>query len=79
MEQFERISVERAYTLLQQPELEAVLVDIRDPQSFALSHPEPAFHLTNDTMVELMNKVDFEQPVIVMCYHALAARERPNT
>jgi len=74
MEQFEHISVEQAYILLQQPGSEAVLVDIRDPQSFALSHPEQAFHLTNDTMVEFMDRVDFEQPVIVMCYHGVSSQ-----
>ncbi|MGF1758064.1 thiosulfate sulfurtransferase GlpE [Photobacterium sagamiensis] len=74
MEQFEHISVEQAYTLLRQAGSEAVLVDIRDPQSFALAHPEQAFHLTNDTMVEFMDRVDFEQPVIVMCYHGVSSQ-----
>lgn len=74
MEQFEHISVEQAYALLQQPELNGVLVDIRDPQSFAQSHPDPAFHLTNDTIVQFMDQVDFEQPVIVMCYHGVSSQ-----
>ena len=74
MDQFEHISVAQAYALLQQPELKGVLVDIRDPQSFALSHPEQAFHLTNDTVVRFMEQVDFEQPVIVMCYHGISSQ-----
>ncbi|WP_299017264.1 thiosulfate sulfurtransferase GlpE [uncultured Photobacterium sp.] len=74
MEQFEHISVEQAYTLLQQHNLQAVLVDIRDPQSFAQSHAEAAFHLTNDTIVEFMDRVDFEQPVVVMCYHGISSQ-----
>ncbi|CAG18595.1 thiosulfate sulfurtransferase GlpE [Photobacterium profundum] len=74
MEQFEHISVDQAYSLLQQEDSLAVLVDIRDPQSFGLAHPENAYHLTNDTMVELMNQVDFEQPVIVMCYHGISSQ-----
>lgn len=74
MDQFEHISVEQAYALLQQPEAKGVLVDIRDPQSFAQSHPESAFHLTNDTMVQFMDQVDFEQPVIVMCYHGVSSQ-----
>ena len=32
----------------------AVLLDIRDPQSFAVAHAEHAKHLTNDTIVDLM-------------------------
>lgn len=74
MDQFEHISAEQAQQLLSQPDSEAVLVDIRDPQSFTLAHPQGAFHLTNDTMVELMNTVDFEQPVIVMCYHGISSQ-----
>ncbi|WP_318451542.1 thiosulfate sulfurtransferase GlpE [Photobacterium leiognathi] len=74
MEQFQHISVEQAYELLQQADSQAVLVDIRDPQSFALAHPEQAFHLTNDTMVSWMDEVDFEQPVIVMCYHGISSQ-----
>ncbi|PQJ68190.1 MULTISPECIES: thiosulfate sulfurtransferase GlpE [Photobacterium] len=74
MEQFQHISVEQAYQLLQQTDSQAVLVDIRDPQSFALAHPEQAFHLTNDTMVSWMDQVDFEQPVIVMCYHGISSQ-----
>ncbi|WP_419209084.1 thiosulfate sulfurtransferase GlpE [Photobacterium leiognathi subsp. mandapamensis] len=74
MEQFQHISVEQAYELLQQVDSQAVLVDIRDPQSFALAHPEQAFHLTNDTMVSWMDEVDFEQPVIVMCYHGISSQ-----
>ncbi|MBP2699226.1 MULTISPECIES: thiosulfate sulfurtransferase GlpE [Photobacterium] len=74
MEQFQHISVEQAYELLQQVDSQAVLVDIRDPQSFALAHPEQAFHLTNDTMVSWMDEVEFEQPVIVMCYHGISSQ-----
>ncbi|KKD00144.1 MULTISPECIES: thiosulfate sulfurtransferase GlpE [Photobacterium] len=74
MEQFEHISVEQAYALLQESDTKAVLVDIRDPQSHALAHPESAFHLTNDSMVSFMEDVDFEQPVIVMCYHGISSQ-----
>lgn len=74
MDQFEHISVEQAFELLQQEDTGAVLADIRDPQSFGLAHPESAFHLTNDTMVTFMDQVDFEQPVIVMCYHGISSQ-----
>ena len=67
MEQFECINVEQAHQKLQQST--AVLVDIRDPQSFEAAHAVGAFHLTNGTLVRFMNEVDFDTPVIVMCYH----------
>ncbi|WP_434357842.1 thiosulfate sulfurtransferase GlpE [Parasalinivibrio latis] len=74
MEQFAHISVNEAFELLENQEKKSVLVDIRDPQSFQLSHARSAFHLTNDTIVQMMQEVDFEQPVMVMCYHGISSQ-----
>ncbi|MFB2014743.1 rhodanese-like domain-containing protein, partial [Shigella flexneri] len=52
MEQFECINVEEAHQKLHQQT--AVLVDIRDPQSYAMGHTPGAFHLTNDTLGAFM-------------------------
>ncbi|HCS5964887.1 TPA: thiosulfate sulfurtransferase GlpE, partial [Escherichia coli] len=57
MDQFECINVADAHQKLQ--EKEAVLVDIRDPQSFAMGHAVQAFHLTNDTLGAFMRDNDF--------------------
>lgn len=72
MEQFQHIDVQGAKALLDQGE--AKLVDIRDPQSFAVAHPESAYHLTNDSIVQLMNEVEFDQPILVMCYHGISSQ-----
>jgi len=72
MDQFKHIDVQGAQALIEQKE--ARLVDIRDPQSFAVAHPQTAFHLTNDTMVAFMDEVEFEQPVLVMCYHGISSQ-----
>ncbi|KLN64460.1 MULTISPECIES: thiosulfate sulfurtransferase GlpE [Vibrio] len=72
MDQFKHIDVGDAQDLLQQGD--ARMVDIRDPQSFAVSHAINAFHLTNDTMVAFMEEVEFEQPVLVMCYHGISSQ-----
>ncbi|MBM7456299.1 thiosulfate sulfurtransferase [Oceanisphaera litoralis] len=72
MEQFAHISVAEADNLL--AEGRARLVDIRDPQSFAQAHAEGAFHLTNDTLVSFTNEVDYETPVVVMCYHGISSQ-----
>ncbi|EOD81786.1 Thiosulfate sulfurtransferase GlpE [Grimontia indica] len=74
MEQFAHISVTDALAMLEGDDHHAVMVDIRDPQSFQLSHPQGAFHLTNDSIVQFMNEVDFEQPVLVMCYHGVSSQ-----
>jgi len=67
MDQFQHIDVLAAQALLDKGE--ARMADIRDPQSFATAHPEHAFHLTNDSIVGFMNEVEFDQPVLVICYH----------
>jgi len=72
MDQFQHIDVTTAQALLEQGE--AHMVDIRDPQSFALAHATSAFHLTNDTIVDFMNSVEFDQPVMVMCYHGISSQ-----
>ncbi|GAA5648316.1 MULTISPECIES: thiosulfate sulfurtransferase GlpE [Vibrio] len=72
MDQFQHIDVTAAQALLEQGE--AHMVDIRDPQSFALAHATSAFHLTNDTIVDFMNSVEFDQPVMVMCYHGISSQ-----
>ena len=72
MDQFECINVEQAHQKLQQSS--AVLVDIRDPQSYAVGHTPGAFHLTNDTLGAFMRDNDFETPVMVMCYHGNSSK-----
>ncbi|CCN33183.1 Thiosulfate sulfurtransferase glpE [Vibrio nigripulchritudo SO65] len=72
MEQFKHIDVLQAQQKLEKGE--AVMVDIRDPQSFALAHAPSAFHLTNDTIVSFMNEHEFEQPILVMCYHGVSSQ-----
>lgn len=67
MAQFQFISVEQALQKLQAQQ--AVLVDIRDPQSFAAGHAPQAYHLTNQSLLPFMQQTDFSVPVIVMCYH----------
>ncbi|EHR6442063.1 TPA: thiosulfate sulfurtransferase GlpE [Vibrio parahaemolyticus] len=72
MDQFQHIDVQGAQALLEQGE--AKLVDIRDLQSFAVAHAESAYHLTNDTIVAFMEDVEFEQPILVMCYHGISSQ-----
>ena len=72
MEQFAHISVQEAQQLLAQGE--ARLVDTRDPQSFAQAHVAESYHLTNDTLVAFTNEVDYETPIIVMCYHGVSSQ-----
>ena len=71
METFTEISPQQAWELLQTEE-NAVLVDIRDNIRFTYSHPQGAFHLTNQSYGQFLDEVDYEDPIIVSCYHSLA-------
>lgn len=72
MDHFQHIDVISAQQLLEQSK--AILVDIRDPQSFALAHPQNAFHLTNDTLNAFIKDRPLIQPVLVMCYHGISSQ-----
>ena len=72
MDHFECINVEEAHQKLHQAM--AVLVDIRDPQSFAMGHTPGAFHPTNDTLGAFMRDNDVDTAVMVMCYHGNSSK-----
>ncbi|MGC9400837.1 thiosulfate sulfurtransferase GlpE [Vibrio genomosp. F10] len=72
MDVFQTINIEQAQAYLEQSS--AILVDTRDSQSFAQGHVAGAFSLSNDTIVEFMNEVEFEQPIMVMCYHGISSQ-----
>ena len=66
MDAFKRISVEQAKNLCADC---AVMVDIRDPESFAGGHPSGAIHLDNQSRAEFIAQADLDAPTIVVCYH----------
>lgn len=72
MDQFQHIDVQAAHHLMQSTKVH--MVDIRDPQAFAVSHAAQSFHLTNETMVQFLQEAEFEQPVLVMCYHGISSQ-----
>lgn len=51
-----------------------VLVDVRDPASFTADHIEGAYHLTNDSLKEFVDSVEFETPIFVICYHGNSSK-----
>jgi len=53
---------------------EAILVDTRDAQSYAADHAEGAFNLSNETLKEFFEKVQFDTPVFVVCYHGNSSK-----
>lgn len=68
MDAFKRISVEQAKNLCADG---AVMVDIRDPESFASGHAKGAIHLDNHSLAEFIAQADLDAPTIVVCYHEI--------
>lgn len=66
MTEFKRIPPAQAHSLREQG---AVLVDVRDPQTFAAQHIPGSQHLDNHSIVDFIAKADLDKPLVVVCYH----------
>ena len=66
MTDFQRISPTQAQALRAQG---GVVVDIRDPQSFAQGHISGSRHLDNHSLHDFIAQADLDQPLLVVCYH----------
>ncbi len=64
---FERIDATTALELIENED--ALVVDIRDPGSYAAGHIRGARRLDNATVADFIAQTDTAQPVIVCCYH----------
>ncbi|ALT00097.1 thiosulfate sulfurtransferase GlpE [Lacimicrobium alkaliphilum] len=73
MELFQHIDIVAARQRLEAGD--AVLVDIRDPQSYASAHIEDAVHLSNDNLQHFMDDTPRTTPVIVCCYHGNSSQQ----
>lgn len=74
MSYFRRISVYEADALLAQNP-EAILLDIRDQQSFKDSHHPRAVLLDDTKLRQLVKNGDKNQPVIIYCYHGNSSKD----
>lgn len=66
MTEFKRIAPETAQ---QMRAAGAVVVDIRDPHSYANGHISGSTHLDNHSLPDFIAAADLDQPLIVTCYH----------
>ena len=67
METFKHLSVDDAPTLL--ADQRTVIVDVRDAESFRNGHISGAQHLDNDGIADFIQAREFDDPIIVCCYH----------
>ncbi|AVU78062.1 thiosulfate sulfurtransferase GlpE [Pseudomonas sp. Fig-3] len=66
MTAFKRIPPEQAQALR---ETGAVVVDVRDPATFAALHISGSTHLDNHSLSDFIRNADLDAPVVVVCYH----------
>ncbi|POA18327.1 thiosulfate sulfurtransferase GlpE [Pseudomonas sp. FW300-N1A1] len=66
MSEFKRIPPEQAQALREQG---AVVVDIRDPQTYSALHISGSKHLDNHSISDFIRGADLDAPTVVVCYH----------
>ena len=66
MSDFKRIAPDLAQQLR---ESGAQVVDIRDPQSYAMGHISGARHIDNYSVADFIREADMDAPLVVVCYH----------
>ena len=64
---FKHIKPNQLVELQQQHDVQ--VVDIRDPQSYAMGHIPHAFLLDNSNVGQYIAAADFNRPLVVCCYH----------
>ena len=72
MQSYKCIDVAYTKKLMQR---EAVVFDIRDPESFSKGHIEGALHLSNDNIEQYISAVPLEQSIVVCCYHGVSSQQ----
>ena len=73
MENYGHISVNAAWQLLNQNDQQAILADIRDLNSFLQQHGQGAVHLHQGNLTEFCDSFEFDQPILVICYHGISS------
>ncbi|MCP5357335.1 MAG: thiosulfate sulfurtransferase GlpE [Pseudomonadales bacterium] len=68
---FTRIDVAKAQELIAR---NALVVDIRDAESYAQGSIPGAIHLPGDMVGEFLEEADCTRPLIVCCYHGHASQ-----
>lgn len=55
-----------------------VIADIRDVNSFNEAHIPNSINVSNVNIAQFMMERDFEQPIIVVCYHGISSQGAAN-
>jgi|TARA_B100001013_G_scaffold166394_1_gene99691 thiosulfate sulfurtransferase len=71
MNKFKHISVEEAKELLR---ADNYLIDIRDEESFSISHVEGALNLSDENIAEFVKTSHKNRPTIIYCYKGISSQ-----
>ncbi len=71
MADYQCIDCDQAKSLLTEG---AVLLDIRDQNSFMQAHPNQAINLNNDNLQQLLSPLEKQQNILVLCYHGISSK-----
>jgi len=67
---YQRIAIGDAFKLITELGPEgALVIDIRDEDSYARGHIASAMHIHSSNLQEFLNMADFDKPLFVCCYH----------
>ncbi|MBB1422504.1 thiosulfate sulfurtransferase GlpE [Pseudoalteromonas sp. SG43-7] len=69
---FKHISITETQALLNKDYV--VIADIRDPNSYQAGHIPGSEHLSNANIGEFMMNKEFDQPIIIVCYHGMSSQ-----
>ncbi|MEH6395717.1 thiosulfate sulfurtransferase GlpE [Pseudoalteromonas sp.] len=73
---FKHISITETQALLNKDDV--VIADIRDPNSYQAGHIPGSEHLSNANIGEFMMNKEFDQPIIIVCYHGMSSQGAAN-
>ncbi|BDF95456.1 MULTISPECIES: thiosulfate sulfurtransferase GlpE [Pseudoalteromonas] len=73
---FKHISIAQTQAMLGREDV--VIADIRDPNSYQAGHIPGSEHLSNANIGEFMMNKEFDQPIIIVCYHGMSSQGAAN-
>lgn len=67
------LPISKVTELLQNPH--TAIVDIRDQRAYQTSHIPGAKHLHNGNLQQVLHELEFDQPIVVCCYHGISSQQ----
>lgn len=71
MQTYQCIECSKAKKLLEDG---AILLDIRDKNSYDSAHAKQAEHLSNDNLQQILSPLTKEQTILILCYHGISSK-----